>query len=198
MLDDLTTESTDRAVHSIAHGVIHLEQLAPDLRRRAAAPAGRQVPRPDRSAAAIMTSPSQTGGVAGLSAPGRGRAPHRVQRRAARAAASPSSMRCSAAASSAGSSTLMLGPGRHRQVAADPAIHRRRRRARRAGGAVRLRRGARAAVRARQGARASISQAMRDAGKLFIEQMDAAELSPGEFAASGARLRRPRRTSASS
>ncbi len=28
-LDDLTTESTDRAVHSIAHSVIHLDQLAP-------------------------------------------------------------------------------------------------------------------------------------------------------------------------
>jgi circadian clock protein KaiC len=29
MLDDLTAESTDRAVHSIAHSVIHLDQLAP-------------------------------------------------------------------------------------------------------------------------------------------------------------------------
>jgi circadian clock protein KaiC len=29
MLDDLTTESSDRAVHSIAHSVIHLDQLAP-------------------------------------------------------------------------------------------------------------------------------------------------------------------------
>jgi len=29
MLDDLTTESTDRAVHSIAHSVVHLDQLAP-------------------------------------------------------------------------------------------------------------------------------------------------------------------------
>ncbi len=29
LLDDLTTESTDRAVHSIAHSVIHLDQLAP-------------------------------------------------------------------------------------------------------------------------------------------------------------------------
>ena len=28
-LDDLTTETTDRAVHSIAHSVIHLDQLAP-------------------------------------------------------------------------------------------------------------------------------------------------------------------------
>jgi circadian clock protein KaiC len=29
MLDDLTTDSTDRAVHSIAHSVVHLDQLAP-------------------------------------------------------------------------------------------------------------------------------------------------------------------------
>ena len=29
LLDDLTTESTDRSVHSIAHSVIHLDQLAP-------------------------------------------------------------------------------------------------------------------------------------------------------------------------
>ncbi len=29
MLDDLTSESNDRAVHSIAHSVIHLDQLAP-------------------------------------------------------------------------------------------------------------------------------------------------------------------------
>jgi circadian clock protein KaiC len=29
MLDDMTSEATDRAVHSIAHSVIHLDQLAP-------------------------------------------------------------------------------------------------------------------------------------------------------------------------
>src|ERR1044072_2500182 len=29
MLDDLTSDSTDRAVHSIAHSVLHLDQLAP-------------------------------------------------------------------------------------------------------------------------------------------------------------------------
>jgi circadian clock protein KaiC len=29
LLDDLTSESTDHAVHSIAHSVIHLDQLAP-------------------------------------------------------------------------------------------------------------------------------------------------------------------------
>jgi circadian clock protein KaiC len=30
MLDDLTTNSNDRTMHSIAHGVIHLEEMAPD------------------------------------------------------------------------------------------------------------------------------------------------------------------------
>jgi circadian clock protein KaiC len=30
MLDDMTSESTDGAVHSIAHSVIHLDQLAPN------------------------------------------------------------------------------------------------------------------------------------------------------------------------
>src|SRR5262249_7266780 len=29
MLDDMTTDSVDRAVHSIAHSVIHLDQLSP-------------------------------------------------------------------------------------------------------------------------------------------------------------------------
>ena len=30
MLDDLTTEGLDKTVHSIAHGVIHLEELSPN------------------------------------------------------------------------------------------------------------------------------------------------------------------------
>src|SRR5207244_11296533 len=30
MLDDMTTESHDKTVHSIAHGVVRLEELAPD------------------------------------------------------------------------------------------------------------------------------------------------------------------------
>ena len=30
MLDDLTSESTDKTVHSVVHGVIQLEELAPD------------------------------------------------------------------------------------------------------------------------------------------------------------------------
>src|SRR6202000_1485972 len=30
LLDDLTTESLDKTVHSVAHGVIRLEELAPE------------------------------------------------------------------------------------------------------------------------------------------------------------------------
>ncbi len=30
MLDDLTSETHDKTVHSVAHGVIRLEELAPD------------------------------------------------------------------------------------------------------------------------------------------------------------------------
>jgi circadian clock protein KaiC len=45
MLDDLTTESTDRAVHSIAHSVIPSRPACADLWRRAATAARRQVPR---------------------------------------------------------------------------------------------------------------------------------------------------------
>src|SRR6185369_12721920 len=38
LLDDLTTEAQDKTVHSVAHGVVRLEELAPDYgaeRRRA-------------------------------------------------------------------------------------------------------------------------------------------------------------------
>ena len=30
LLDDLTSEANDKTVHSVAHGVIRLEELAPD------------------------------------------------------------------------------------------------------------------------------------------------------------------------
>ena len=106
----------DLQLHSIAHGVIRLEQLAPDYgaeRRRlrvikfrgSALP--RRLPRlrdPDRR-------------PAGVPAPGRGRAPQRVRARGACRAASPSSTRCSAAASTAAPARCHR-PGRRRQVAA--------------------------------------------------------------------------------
>ncbi|HET7884549.1 MAG TPA: ATPase domain-containing protein [Acetobacteraceae bacterium] len=178
LLDDLTTDNVDRAVHSIAHSVIHLDQLAPLYgaeRRRVwivkcrgqsfrggyhdftIAHGGVQVfPRlvaaehRSRMAGRLVTS-----GIAGLDA-------------------------LLGGGIAGGSSTLVLGPAGsgksllvlHYMSAA-------------------VARGERAALfvfdeelgllfeRAR-GLGIDI-EGMRDAGKLFIEQMDAAELSPGEF-----------------
>ena len=59
LLDDLTTETLDKTVHSVAHGVIRLEETGARLRRRAAAAAGHQISRPGASAAAITTSSSR-------------------------------------------------------------------------------------------------------------------------------------------
>ena len=47
LLDDLTADTLDKTVHSVAHGVVRLEEMAPDYgaeRRRAA---GDQVSRPE-------------------------------------------------------------------------------------------------------------------------------------------------------
>ena len=109
LLDDLTTEVNDKTVHSVAHGVIRLEELAPDYgaeRRRAAR---HQIPRPALSAAAITTSRSRPAAWS-LSAP------RRV--RASRPASSARSLTSGIAGLDAllgggverGSSTLILGP----------------------------------------------------------------------------------------
>ncbi len=55
MLDDLTTEALDKTVHSIAHGVLRLEELAPDYGPEPGVSGSSSiVPRP--TAAATMTS----------------------------------------------------------------------------------------------------------------------------------------------
>ena len=64
LLDDLTTESTDRAVHSIAHSVIHLDQLAPIYGGERRRLAHRQMPRPELPRRVFTTSSSKPGGVA--------------------------------------------------------------------------------------------------------------------------------------
>ena len=96
-------------------------------------------------------------------------------------AASPNSTRCWAAASRSGSSTLILGPAGTGKSLARHHLRRRRHRAGREGRAVRVRRRARPAVRAHEGPRHRSGGDAR-AGNLVIEQVDAAELSPGEFA----------------
>ena len=62
LLDDMTAELSERTVHSIAHGVLHLEELAPLFgtdRRRMRSPSCADRP----TAAAITISPSSQGGV---------------------------------------------------------------------------------------------------------------------------------------
>jgi circadian clock protein KaiC len=174
----LTTESTDRAVHSIAHGVIHLDQSAPlyggDRRRLRVVKCRGQGFRGGYHDFTIAE-----GGVEVF--PRLVAAEHR-KRFAGKVLASGIAEldQLLGGGIAVGSSTLILGPagtgksllGLHYVSAA-------------------IDRGERAALFvfdeemgllfSRAKAFGIDLEAMRDAGKLFIEQMDAAELSPGEF-----------------
>jgi circadian clock protein KaiC len=178
MLDDLTTESVDRAVHSIAHGVIHLDQIAPlyggDRRRLRVVKCRGQAFRGGYHDFTIAE-----GGVEVF--PRLVAAEHRkgfADKVVASGIAELDQLLGGGIA--LGSSTLILGPagagksllGLHYVSAA-------------------IARGERAALfvfdeelgllLSRAKAFGVDLEAMRDAGKLFVEQMDAAELSPGEF-----------------
>jgi circadian clock protein KaiC len=178
MLDDLTTESTDRAVHSIAHSVIHLDQLAPlygGERRRLRVVKCRG--QPFRGGYHDFTV--TTGGVQVF--PRLVAAEHRK-------AFSGQLLQSGVAeldtllggGVAAGSSTLVLGPaGTGKSLLVLQFI------------AAAVARGERAALFvfdeeigllfARAKALGIDIEAMRDANKVLVEQMDAAELSPGEF-----------------
>jgi circadian clock protein KaiC len=178
MLDDLTSEATDRAVHSIAHSVIHLDHLAPSYGG-------------DRRRLRVVKCRGQSfrGGYHDfIIAPGGVRLFPRLVAAEARAASRSEhfesgipELDCLLGGGLAkGSSTLAIGPagvGKSLLVLQfiDSAV----------------KRGEKAAMfvfdeevgmliaRAKQ---LGIDlQAMCDANQLFIEQMDAAELSPGEF-----------------
>lgn len=179
MLDDLTTETTDRAVHSIAHGVIHLDQLAPiyggERRRLRVVKSRGQSFRSGYHDFLI-----EKGGVNVF--PRLVAAEHRGQ--------FPRTPILSGIGAlddllgggiAAGSSTLILGPaGTGKSLLALNYV------------AAAVRRGEGAALFAfdeelgllldRAKALGIDLVAMRDSGKLLIQQMDAAELSPGEFA----------------
>jgi circadian clock protein KaiC len=178
MLDDLTTETTDRAVHSIAHSVIHLDQLAPIYggeRRRlrivkcrgqsfrggyhdfVIAPGGVEVfPR-------LVAAEHRTGFAGDLLSSGS----HALDALLGGGIA-------------AGSSTLVLGPaGTGKSLVILSYI------------AAAVARGERAALFvfdeelgllfARAKGMGIDLASMQTSGKLIVEQMDAAELSPGEF-----------------
>ncbi|MBV8778170.1 MAG: circadian clock protein KaiC [Alphaproteobacteria bacterium] len=179
LLDDMTAESVDRAVHSIAHSVIHLDQLAPTYggerrRLRVVKCRGQSF----RSGYHDFTIAE--GGVRVF--------PRLVaaEARAPRSATLVSSGNAQLDALlgggiEAGSSTLVIGPaGIGKSIIIFNYI------------AAAVARGERAALFAfdeelgllmrRAKALGFDFEKMRAAGALFIEQVDAAELSPGEFA----------------
>jgi circadian clock protein KaiC len=167
MLDDLTSEASDRAVHSIAHSVIHLDQLAPvyggERRRLRVVKCRGQDFRSGFHDYIIAK-----GGVQLF--PRLVAAEHRASKGGAPVTGGIA----------AGSSTLVLGPaGTGKSVLVLQYI------------AAAAARGERSALflfdedlghlltRA-EGLGIKLAE-MRDAGLVHIQQMDAAELSPGEF-----------------
>ena len=195
MLDDLSSEANDRTMHSVAHGVIRLEELSPEYgpeRRRL-----RVIKyRGQRFRGGYHDFVIETGGV-------------RVFPRLVSAEHDGSSIASVLASESPelnallgggierGSSVLILGPAGTGKSLLALTLRRRRGRPRRARRDVRVRRGAWAAVRARQGAR---HRSAGDGGRrqLIIEQVDAAELTPGRTFRARPPLRRGQRSRAPS
>lgn len=178
MLDDLTTDTTDRAVHSIAHSVIHLDQLAPvyggERRRLRVVKCRGQSFRSGYHDFTIAH-----GGVQVfprlVAAEHRGNFTGELLR-----SALPELDALLGGGIAAGSSTLVLGPaGTGKSLLVFQYI------------AAAVARGEKAALfvfdeelgllMARAKGMGIDLAAMRDTGKIVIEQMDAAELTPGEF-----------------
>ena len=177
-LDDLTTESTDRAVHSIAHSVIHLDQLAPNYgaerRRLRVAKCRGQSFRGGYHDFVI-----ETGGVQVF--PRLVAAEHRHGFSGSVLESGVAELDALLGGGlTAGSSTLIIGPaGTGKSLLTLQYL------------AASVRRGERAGLFvfdeelgllfSRAKSLGIDLQAMKNGGKLFVEQLDAAELSPGEF-----------------
>jgi circadian clock protein KaiC len=178
MLDDLTTETTDRAVHSIAHSVIHLDQLAPiyggERRRLRLVKCRGQTFRGGYHDFTITP-----GGVEVF--PRLVAAEHRKGHAGELLPSGIAELDLLLGGGiTAGSSTLIIGPaGTGKSVLVLHYL------------AAAIARGERAALfvfdeelgllfQRAKGLGLDLA-AMRNAKQLFVEQMDAAELSPGEF-----------------
>ncbi len=177
-LDDLTTESTDRAVHSIAHSVIHLDQLAPTYgaeRRRLRVAKCRGQSFRGGYHDFVIASPGVKVFPRLIAAEHR----HGYSGRLVNSGVKELDVLLGGGISG-GSSTLVIGPaGTGKSLLSLQFI------------AAAVQRGERAGLfvfdeelgllfaRAKQ--LGTDLEAMRDSGKLIVEQMDAAELSPGEF-----------------
>jgi len=178
MLDDLTTETIDRAVHSIAHSVIHLDQLTPiyggERRRLHVIKCRGQSFR-----AGYHDFTISTGGVQVF--PRLVAADHRKGfSEALLSSGIPELDSLFGGGLASGSSTLIVGPaGTGKSLLVLHYI------------AASVARGERAALfvfdeelgllMSRAMGLGIDLAAMRDAKKLFIEQVDASEVSPGEF-----------------
>jgi len=179
LLDDCTIEASDKTVHTIVHGVLRLEELAPDYgaeRRRLRVSKYRgQAFRGGYHDFVI-----QSGGIAVF--PRLVAAEHRLpfDRRQVKSDVAELDALLGGGIEQ-GSSTLILGPaGTGKSTFGLQYV------------AAALRRGERAALYVfdeelgllfdRTKAMGFDLEAMRDSGGLHIEQLDAAELSPGEFA----------------
>lgn len=179
LLDDLTSETSDKTVHSVVHGVVHLEETAPDYgaeRRRLRILKYRG----QAFRGGYHDFTIKTGGVQVF--PRLVAAEHRtgfVRETTTSGIAELDSLL--GGGIEQGSSTLIIGPsGTGKSTFALQFM------------VAAIRRGERAAFFAfdeelgllfdRTRAMGFDLEGMRDAGHLQIEQIDAAELSPGEFA----------------
>jgi circadian clock protein KaiC len=179
LLDDMTAEVDDKTVHSVAHAVVRLEELIPDYgseRRRMRVMKYRG--QPFRGGYHDFTI--QTGGVQVF--PRLVAAEYRKRMTSSVLASGIAKFdQLLGGGIESGSSTLVIGPAGTGKslIAMTMAV-------------AAVKRGERAALFifdeelgllfTRSKGMGIDLEAMRDDGRLFIEQMDAAEVSPGEFA----------------
>lgn len=179
LLDDMTAETQDKTVHSVAHGVIRLEELAPDYgaeRRRVRILKYRG----QRYRGGYHDFTIQTGGVQVF--PRLVAAEYRARKKSFVLSTDvPELDRLMGGGVDSGSTTLVIGPaGTGKSLLVLQFV------------AAAIKRGEPAAVFvfdeelgllfSRSRAIGIDLEAMRDSGNLHIVQMDAAEISPGEFA----------------
>ncbi len=179
LLDDMTADVDDKTVHSVAHAVVRLEELIPDYgseRRRLRVMKYRG--QPFRGGYHDFTI--KTGGLHVF--PRLVAAEHRKRMKSSVLGSGiPEFDQLLGGGLESGSSTLIIGPAGTGKslIAMTMAV-------------AAVKRGERAALFifdeelgllfTRSKAMGIDLEAMRDDGKLFIEQVDAAEISPGEFA----------------
>ena len=179
MLDDLTTETHDKTVHSVAHGVIRLEELAPDYgaeRRRM-----RVIKyRGQRFRGGFHDMVIETGGVHVF--PRLVSAEHKADfKRETLPSNSPELNDLLGGGIERGSSTLVLGPAGTGKSLLTLTF-----------ALQAVERGERAAVfifdeeigllfERAKGLGMDLAS-LKESGKLIVEQIDAAELAPGQFA----------------